>query len=108
MTKRRETWAVITPIRWNKMSIIMGIQKSTEPFDDLLTLQSSALWMNFNANDSLSVSSEYIVTMDAVPEPSSWLLMSLSLFGLFGLYRRRISKTPGAAFIVLASPSSLV
>ena len=81
----------ITPVTWNKMSIIMGIQKSTEPFDDLLSLQSSAVWTNFNNNDSLSVSSQYSVTMDAVPEPSSWLLLSTSLLGLLALYRRRTS-----------------
>ncbi len=79
----------ITPVTWNVASIIMGIQKSTAPFDDLLTLQSSVLWMDFNAKDILTVSLQYAVAMYAVPEPSSWLLLSPTLLGLLGLTRRR-------------------
>ena len=92
----------ITPVTWNKMSIIMGIQKSTAPFDDLLSLQSSAVWTNFNKNDSLSVSSQYAVTMDAVPEPSSWLLLSTSFLGLLGVYRRRTSTISGLPMVSAA------
>ncbi len=79
----------MTPVSWDDASIIKGIQKSTEPFDDTLALQSSVLWTGFKAGDFLTVSSLYSVTMDAIPEPSSCLLLSAGSLGLLGCAWRR-------------------
>ena len=86
---RTDVMPGITPVSWDATSIIQGIQKSTEPFDDTLSLQSSVLWTNFKAGSMLNVSSLYSVTMDAIPEPSSWLLLGSGSLGLLGLGWRR-------------------
>ncbi len=70
-----------TAVSWDLTSIVQGIEKSSEPFDDTLSLQASVLWSGFNANGLLSVDSQYAVTMDAIPEPSSWLLLSAGVLG---------------------------
>ncbi len=79
----------MTQVSWNVTSIIKGILKSAEPFDDTLVVQSSVLWTGFKPADVLTVGSLYSVTMDAVPEPASWLLLSTSLLGLLGYRWRR-------------------
>ncbi len=84
-----------TPVSWDETDIIKGVQKSTEPFDDTLSLQSSVLWTGFKAGDVLTVGSLYSVTMDAVPEPSSWVLLSTSLLGVLCVGWRRMTR--GAA-----------
>jgi hypothetical protein len=93
MFQRTLTPADIGQVAWDVTAFVGNINQSAGAFDDTLALTSSVMWMGFNNGDRLTVDSEYTVTAQPAPEPSTWLLFGTGLLGLLGCGWRRGKKS---------------